>query len=82
MHCASTSELLVAARHIEPGDFLPPQRALHGTRFRDSGFLVGDSARDVVTGLPVLHGRVLLYGPEGSLDSVRADAEVAVHRPL
>jgi hypothetical protein len=28
----------------------------------------------------VLSGRVLLYGPDGSLDAVQADAEVAVHR--
>lgn len=79
-HCPGRAEQRIAARHIRPGDYLPPQRVLHGTRFRDTGFLVGGSDRDVVTGLPVLSGRVLLYGPDGSLDAVQADAEVAVHR--
>jgi hypothetical protein len=80
-HCADRSELRIAAEDIRPGDYLPPQPALHGSRFRDTGFQVGRSDRDVVRSLPVLSGRLLLYGPDGSLDAVRTDAEVAVRRP-
>jgi len=75
-----TPMLRIAAREIEPGDYLPPQRALHGTRYQDDGFVVGDTPRDVVEGLAALPGRMLLYGPAGSLQSLAPDAEVAVDR--
>ena len=71
--------LRVAARDLRPGDYLPPQRALHGTRFRDDGFVVGDSDRDV-THLAVLSGRMLVFGPRGTLDSLGVDTDVDVHR--
>ena len=73
-------QLHVRAREIRPGDYLPPQRALHGTRFRDAGFVVGTSTRDV-TQPAVLSGRMLVFGPEGTLDSLLVDADVAVLRP-
>jgi hypothetical protein len=72
--------LHVRAREIRPGDYLPPQRALHGTPFRDEGFVVGSGARDV-TQPAVLSGRMLVFGPEGTLDSLLVDADVAVVRP-
>ena len=71
--------LRVTARDIRPGDYLPPQRALHGTRFRDDGFVVGDGDRDV-TQLAVLSGRMLVFGPHGTLDSLGVDTDVDVHR--
>ena len=73
------TELLVTAREIRPGDFLPPQRALHGTRFRAAGFLVGSQDRDVAE-LAVLSGRMLVFGPDGTLDSLAVDTDVAVRR--
>ncbi len=77
---APVCALHVPAREIRPGDFLPPQRALHGTRFRDQGFVVGDSDRDV-TEPAVLSGRMLVFGPAGTLDSLTVDAHVEVRRP-
>lgn len=77
----SYAELHVLARDLRPGDFLPPQRALHGSRFQDSGFPVGDAARDVVD-VAVLSGRMLLSGPEGTLDSLPVGTEVTVRRPV
>ncbi len=78
---ADVRELRVAAREIRPGDFLPPQPALHGTRFRDLGFAVGGSERDVAE-LAVLSGRMLVFGPHGTLDSLAVDSDVAVLRPV
>lgn len=72
-------ELRIVARDIRPGDHLPPQRALHGTRYQKDGFTVGHDDRDV-TDLAVLPGRILLFGPAGTLDSVALDAEVRVQR--
>ena len=72
-------ELWVSAARICPADYLPPQRALHGTRFERDGFVVGSAPRDV-TELAVLSGRVLLFGPAGTLDSIPVTAEVVVHR--
>ena len=77
----AVAELRIRAREIRPGDYLPPQRALHGTRFRDAGFAVGGSDRDV-TELAVLSGRVLVFGPQGTLDSLSVDTDVAVLRPV
>ena len=74
------TELLVTAREIRAGDFLPPQRALHGTRYREAGFVVGTQDRDVAE-LAVLSGRMLVFGPAGSLDSLAVDTDVAVRRP-
>lgn len=73
------TELFVTAREIRPGDFLPPQRALHGTRYREAGFVVGTRDRDVAE-LAVLSGRMLVFGPAGTLDSLAVDTDVAVHR--
>lgn len=78
---ATVRELHVRAREIRPGDFLPPQRALHGTRYRDLGFAVGGSDRDVAE-LAVLSGRMLVFGPLGTLDSLAVDTDVAVLRPV
>ena len=72
-------ELTVPASRIAPGDFLPPQRALHGSRFQRDGFVVGPAPRDV-TELAVLSGRVLLFGPSGTLDSLPVTTEVTVCR--
>ena len=72
-------ELSVPATQVCPGDYLPPQRALHGTRFERDGFVVGSAPRDV-TELAVLSGRVLLFGPSGTLDSLPVTAEVTVCR--
>jgi hypothetical protein len=74
------TELRVPAREIRPGDFLPPQRALHGTRYREAGFVVGTQDRDVAE-LAVLSGRMLVFGPAGTLDSLAVDTDVAVRRP-
>ncbi len=73
------AELSVPATQICPGDYLPPQRALHGTRFQRDGFAVGSAPRDV-TELAVLSGRLLLFGPSGTLDSLAVTAEVTVCR--
>jgi hypothetical protein len=75
-----SDDLHIEARLIQPGDFLPPQRALHGTRYREVGFAVGGEGRDVVSGVAGLAGRMLLYGPAGVLDAVDVDSEVAVRR--
>lgn len=72
-------ELRIVARDIRPGDHLPPQRALHGTRYQQDGFTVGPDDRDV-TDLAVLPGRMLLFGPTGTLASVALDAEVWIQR--
>ena len=76
----SSAELHIVARHIKPGDYLPPQPALDGTGHQDAGFTVGDEGRDVLPGLAVTLGRMLLFGPAGALDSVGHDVEVAVRR--
>ena len=73
-------ELHLPAHEIRPGDHLPPQSVLHGTRYQREGFTVGPHDRDVAD-LPVLSGRVLLFGPSGTLDTVPRDARVAVRRP-
>ncbi len=70
----------VPALAIAPGDYLPPQRILHGTRFQQTGFQVGDEPIDVCHSLPVLADRVLLFGPTGTLSSIRGDATVTVLR--
>lgn len=72
-------EMTVPAQQIQPSDHLPPQRALHATRFQDRGFTVGPTEADVVS-LPVLSGRMLLSGPGGRLSTVRDDAVVVVQR--
>jgi hypothetical protein len=74
------TELRVPARDLRPGDFLPPQLALHGTSFREVGFVVGSQERDVAE-LAVLSGRMLVFGPDGTLDSLAVDTEVVVRRP-
>ena len=73
-------ELDLPARHLRPGDFLPPQRALHGTPFRSDGFTVGADPSDVVAGTAALPGRMLLFGPTGVLRSLTPDATVTVRR--
>lgn len=72
----------IAAREIRPGDHLPPQPALHGTRYQHDGFTVGHEERDVLAGMAVLPGRILLFGPSGTLDSVAANTKVTVRRGL
>jgi hypothetical protein len=72
-------ELTVPARQIRPSDHLPPQRALHATRYQERGFTVGPAESDVVD-LPVLSGRMMLSGPDGRLSTVPHDAQVVVHR--
>lgn len=76
---AALEQVEVVARQICPGDHLPPQRALHGTLFQRDGFTVGPDDRDVAD-LAVLPGRVLLFGPAGTLDSIPVDARVCVLR--
>lgn len=73
-------DLHLVAREIEPGDHLPPQRALHGTRYQHDGFTVGDDRRDVLNGMAVLPQRMLLFGPGGTLDAVTPDTLVTVRR--
>lgn len=72
-------ELTVPAQQIRPSDHLPPQRALHATRFQERGFTVGPTEADVVS-LPVLSGRMMLSGPDGRLSTVREDSVVVVQR--
>jgi hypothetical protein len=79
-HEPGPAVLRIVARQIEPGDYLPPQAALDGTRHQQDGFTVGCEDRDVLPGLAVVPGRMLLYGPAGTLDSVSHDAPVAVRR--
>lgn len=64
--------------HHAPRQQRPP-RALHGSRFQHTGFVTGPAARDVVE-VAVLSGRLLLFGPLGTLDSLPVDAEVTAHR--
>jgi hypothetical protein len=73
-------ELDLPARQLRPGDFLPPQRALHGTPFRSEGFTVGAEPSDVVAATAALSGRMLLFGPAGVLRSLTLDATVTVRR--
>lgn len=75
-----TASVDIPAYEIRPGDYLPPQRALHGTRWRASGFSVGERAEDVKVDLPVLSGKVLLFGAPGLLDSIPRRAVVTVRR--
>lgn len=77
--CAPYDELRLPARDLRPGDVLPPQQALHGSRFQHTGFVIGPAARDVVE-VAVLSGRMLLFGPWGTLDSLPVDAEVTARR--
>ena len=70
----------VRATQIEPGDHLPPQRALHGTRWQEQGFTVGTSEKDVRADLPVLPGKVLLFSPAGALNAISRDSVVTVRR--
>ncbi len=70
----------IPAHDVRPGDYLPPQRALHGTPWRERGFLVGGRPEDVRGNLPVLSGKVLLFGTAGLLDSISRHAVVTVHR--
>jgi hypothetical protein len=71
---------VIVALAIRPGDHLPPQPALHGTPYQQDGFTVGTDDRDVLAGIAVLPGRMLLFGPRGTLDSVAATAKVTVRR--
>lgn len=75
-----STSLEIPAVGIAPGDYLPPQRILHGTRWQQTGFQVGDEPMDVCVNLPVLSGRVLLFGPTGTLSTIRDDATVTVVR--
>jgi hypothetical protein len=80
----SSSQRYIAARDIHPGDHLPPQAALHGTRYQNEGFTIGADDRDVLAGTAVVPGRLLLFGPSGSLASVALDTQVTVrceHEP-
>jgi hypothetical protein len=76
----TTHKMHIAARHIRPGDYLPPQPVLRGTPHEHDGYAVGEEARDVLPGLAVTPGQMLLYGPAGALDSVAHDAQVTVRR--
>lgn len=68
------------AHQLRPGDHLPPQAALHGSRWQRVGFTVGPRQEDVRTDLPVLSGRVLLFGADGSMLALPRSAVVAVRR--
>jgi hypothetical protein len=57
---------------------LPPQPALHGTRYQNDGFTIGPDARDVLAGTAVVPSGLLLFGPSGSLASVALDTQVTV----
>lgn len=72
--------LQVPARRIQPSDRLPPQPALHGTPWQESGFDVGGSEDDVLLSQPVVSGNVLLFGPDGVLSSVAGESVVTVER--
>lgn len=74
------TEMRIPARKIEPGDYLPPQEVLSGTRHEVKGFIVGSEDRDVLPGLAIVPGRMQLYGPAGTLDSVAHEEQVAVRR--
>lgn len=71
---------MVPATQIQPGDHLPPQPVLHGTRFQHSGFTVGPQDEDVRSDLPVMSGEVLLFDPAGVLRTIPRDSVVAVER--
>jgi hypothetical protein len=73
-------EMRIPARQIEPGDYLPPQDVLSGTRHEVNGFVVGSEISDVLPGLAVVPGHMQLYGPAGTLDSVAHDKTVDVRR--
>lgn len=64
---------------IQPGDFLPPQPALHGTEHQATGYQVGTLPRDV-TESPVLSGQVLLFAREAKMLALPEDTPVTVHR--
>jgi hypothetical protein len=74
------AELRISARQIKPGDYLPPQEVLSGTRHAADGFIVGSEDRDVLPGLAVVPGHMQLYGPAGTLDSVAHEQQVDVRR--
>lgn len=74
------AEITVRADEIRPCDYLPPQPELDATAWQDSGFRVGPRKRDVCRDAPRAPGRVLLFGPNGVLDSLSSQTEVLVVR--
>jgi hypothetical protein len=70
----------VPAPEVRPGDYLPPQAALHGTRWQETGFQVGPGGRDVRTDLPVASGTVLLFDRAGALRPIDRGNAVTVRR--
>lgn len=66
---------------LRSGDYLPPQPALDHSAWRGSGFRIGYRPRDVRTDVPLLQGRVLLFGPLGVLDFLAESDLVSVVRP-
>ena len=68
------------ACQLQPGDQLPPQAALHGSRWQREGFTVGPRHEDVRADLPIRSGRVLLFGADGSMLALPREAVVAVRR--
>jgi hypothetical protein len=78
--CDAAGQSHLAAPDIQPGDHLPPQPALHGTRYQHDGFTVGTDDRHAVGETAALPGRMLLFSPSGTVDSVTPDTHVTIRR--
>lgn len=68
------------ASDVRPGDYLPPQSALHGTEHQANGFQVGPDTRDV-TSSPVLSGRIMLFSRTARMLPLSETTPVTMHRP-
>lgn len=77
---AGTTTLHAVAAEVLPGDYLPPQPALHGTPHRDTGYQVGAEDRDV-TSSPVMSGKVMLFNRHTPMLALPETTPVTVHRP-
>lgn len=76
----SPTTLHAVAAEVRPGDYLPPQPALHGTPHQGSGYQVGPEDKDVTTS-PVLSGKVLLFNRATPMLALPETTPVTVHRP-
>lgn len=67
------------ASTIKPGDYLPPQPALHGTEHQDTGYQVGPDSRDI-TSSPVMSGRIMLFSRTARMLPLPETTPVTMHR--
>jgi hypothetical protein len=76
----ATAALHTTADAIQPGDYLPPQAALHGTPHQHTGYRVGPDAQDVLSS-PATSGQILLFNRATPALFLPETTPVLVHRP-